>query len=170
MTEFIIIAAMAKNNVIGKGPDIPWLIKEDFKHFKKITMGQPCLMGDVTYESLPDGARPLPGRENLVLTFNNEYAPKGAMVFLSWDDAIEYCMQKEKVYICGGASIYKQGLKVATSLELTKIHKEYEGDVYFPDIDFNQWELIKEVHKEGKNIHTDETVEFSFLTYKKSAQ
>jgi len=93
-------------------------------------------MGDKTYESLPDNAKPLPGRENIILTFNKEYHPDGTKVFFSWEDAIEYLKDKEKVYICGGASIYKLGLKVADTLELTRIDKDYNGDTFFPEINF----------------------------------
>ena len=160
MTEIIVIAAIAKNNVIGKDGDIPWRIKEDFQHFKDLTMGHPCIMGDKTYDSLPDNSKPLPGRENIVLTFDKNYHPEGAKIFYSFEDALEYCKDKEKAFITGGASIYKLGLKVADTLELTRIHKDFEGDTYFPEINFDEWELIK---KEDKL--DEKHGEFSFLTY-----
>ena len=160
MTEIIVIAAIAKNNVIGRDGDIPWRIKEDFQHFKDLTMGHPCIMGDKTYDSLPDNSKPLPGRENIVLTFDKNYHPEGAKIFYSFGDALEYCKDKEKAFITGGASIYKLGLKVADTLELTRIHKDFEGDTYFPEINFDEWELIK---KEDKL--DEKHGEFSFLTY-----
>ena len=160
MAEIIVIVAVAQNGVIGKDGDIPWRIKEDFQHFKDLTMGHPCIMGDKTYESLPENAKPLPGRENIVLTFDKNYHPEGTTIFHSFEEAIEYCKDKEKVFITGGASIYKLGLKAADILELTRIHKDFEGDVFFPEINFDEWELIK---KEDK---TDEKHgAFSFLTY-----
>jgi dihydrofolate reductase len=164
MIEIIIIAALSENNVIGKSGDIPWRIKEDFKRFKEMTTGHPCIMGDKTYESLPENARPLPGRENIVLTFNKEYRPNGTTVFYSFDDAINYCKQRkyQKVFICGGASIYRIGLPVADTLELTRIHKNIEGDTFFPQIDFNAWDLEK------KEDRVDTTVgNYSFITYKR---
>ncbi len=167
MAEIIVIAALAENNVIGKDGDIPWRLKEDFQHFQDLTMGHPCVMGDKTFESLPDNAKPLPGRENIVLTFDKEYHPEGTKVFFSWEDAMEYLQDKEKAYICGGASIYKLGLKQADTLELTRIHKEIEGDTIFPEIDFDKWELVKQEDSEGENKNTGETLKFSFLTYKR---
>lgn len=167
MAEIIVIAAVAQNNAIGKDGDIPWRLSEDFQHFQNKTMGHPCVMGDKTYESLPDNAKPLPGRENIVLTFDKEYNPEGTKVFFSWEDAMEYLKDKKKVYICGGASIYKLGLKVADTLELTRIHKDIEGDTFFPEINFDEWELIKQEDGEGVNKRNDEVLKFSFLTYKR---
>jgi len=162
MIEIIIIAALAENNVIGNKGDIPWRIKEDFKRFKEITLGHPCIMGDKTYESLPQTARPLPGRENIVLTFDKNYHPKGATIFYSFDDAIKYCEEKKypKVFLCGGASIYRIGLPVADVLELTRIHKNIEGDTFFPQIDFNSWQLVN-----NKKMHDTAVGDYSFMTY-----
>ncbi len=167
MTEIIVIAAVAENNVIGKDGEIPWYIKEDFQHFKEQTNGHACVMGDKTYESLPENAKPLSNRENIVLTFDKEYNPEGTKVFFSWEDAMEYCKDKEKVYICGGASIYKLGLQVADTLKLTRVHKNFEGDVFFPEINFEEWELVEKEEKEGKDMNNNENVKFSFLTYKR---
>lgn len=163
-TQIIVIAAIAKNNVIGKDNDIPWRIKEDFKHFKDMTLGYPCIMGDKTYESLPDNAKPLKQRENIVLTFDKDYHPKGTTVFDDFNKAIQYCKdnQEKKVFIIGGRTIYSLGLKVADILELTHLDKEFEGDVYFPDIDYSIWELIK------KEDHVDNTYgKYSFCTYRR---
>lgn len=167
MPEIIIIAALAENNAIGKDGDIPWHIREDFRHFQALTMGSACLMGDVTYNSLPDNARPLPGRENIVLTFDETFRPEGATTFLSWDEAMDCLRDRDKIFLCGGASIYKLGLPHADLLELTRIHASFEGDTFFPDVDFDKWELVKQEDKEGKNIKTGEMMKFSFLTYKR---
>ena len=119
MTEIIVIVAVAQNGVIGKDNDIPWRIKEDFQHFKDATLGFPCIMGDKTYESLPEGARPLPGRENIVLTFDKNYKPEGTTIFHDFYEAIEYVRSKgiEKAFITGGATIYKLGMQVADKFE-----------------------------------------------------
>ena len=167
MAEIIVIAAVAQNNTIGKNGDIPWRLSEDFQHFQDKTMGHPCIMGDKTYESLPDNAKPLPGRENVVLTFDKDYNPPGTKIFFSWEDAMEYLKDKGKVYICGGASIYKLGLKVADTLELTRIHKDIDGDTFFPEINFDEWELIKQEDGEGVNKRDGEVLKFSFLTYRR---
>lgn len=169
MTEIIVIVAVAQNNVIGKDGDIPWRISEDFQHFKEQTIGHPCIMGDKTYESLPDNAKPLPGRENIVLTFDKNYHPKGTTIFHDFNEAIEYVNKKgvEKAFITGGATIYKLGLRVADIFELTRIHKDYDGDTLFPEVNFDDWELIKREDKESKESNTGEPVKFSFLTYKR---
>ncbi len=155
MKEIIIIAAVAENNVIGKGGKIPWHIKEDFQHFKELTMGYPCIMGDRTYESLP--IKPLPGRENIILTFNKNYHPKGTIIKYSFEDALEHCKNTKKIFIIGGASIYKQGLNFANRMELTRIHKSYEGDTHFPEFDENEWVIEKKENHDG----------FSFISYAK---
>ncbi|MFC1731390.1 dihydrofolate reductase [candidate division KSB1 bacterium] len=169
MAEIIIISCVAQNNVIGKDGDIPWRLKEDFQHFQNKTMGHPCVMGDITYDSLPDNAKPLPGRENIVLTFDKEYKREGTTIFHSWEDAMQYIKEKnyEKAFICGGASIYKLGLKTADTLELTRINKDIDGDTLFPEINFEEWELTKKEDSEGVNKLTGETLKFSFLTYKR---
>jgi dihydrofolate reductase len=166
MTEIIVIVAIAQNNAIGKDNKIPWHIKEDFERFKKKTMGFPCLMGDKTFESLPDNARPLPGRENIVLTLDKEYKPEGTTVFNDFNEAIRYVYDKkyEKAFIIGGATIYKLGMEIADILELTKIHKNYDADTFL-ELDLKGWELVNEEDKEGKDLNSDETVKFSFLTY-----
>ncbi len=160
MPEIIIIVAVAKNNVIGNKGQIPWYIKDDFKHFKQKTLGHPCIMGDVTYESLPK--KPLPGRENIVLTFKQDYHPEGATVFNSFEDALKNCENEEKVFIIGGASIYKQAMAMVDTIELTRIHKDFEGDTYFPEIKEEQWELIKQEDKVDEKVGS-----YSYLTYKK---
>ncbi len=153
MAEIIIIVAIAKNYTIGKDGKIPWHIREDFLHFKNKTMGWPCIMGDVTYESLP--IKPLPGRENVICTFNKDYHPEGTVVFHDFFKALEYVKEKEKAFIIGGASIYRLGMKVADTLEITHIKKEYDGDTFFPEIDPKVWEKVKE----------DDHGEYSFVTY-----
>ncbi len=169
MTEIIVIVAVAKDNTIGKDNDIPWRISEDFQHFKEKTTGHPCIMGDKTYESLPDNAKPLPGRENIILTFDKDYKPEGTTVFHDFYEALEYCKDKgkKKVFITGGATIYRLGMEVADTFEITKIDKEYNGDVFYPKVDWDEWKLEKTEEHEGIDKNTDEKVKFSFNTYKR---
>jgi len=169
MTEIIVIVAVAQNNAIGKDNDIPWHLKEDFEHFKEKTMGYPCIMGDKTYQSLPDNARPLPGRENIILTLNKDYHQEGTTVFHDFNEAIEYVKKKgvAKAFVIGGGTIYRLGMQVADIFELTKIYHDYDADVFFPEVNFNEWELINQEDHEGKDLKNNTMVKFSFLTYKR---
>ena len=155
MSEIIIIAAVSKNNIIGKDGKIPWYIKEDFQHFKELTSGYPVIMGRKTWESLP--VKPLKDRVNIVLTRKEDFKPKGAIVKHSLKDALDCCKKHDKIFIIGGQSVYKEGLKFADRLELTKIDKDYDGDTYFPEVNWNELELVKE-EKHG---------DYSFLSYVK---
>ncbi|MFA7663012.1 MAG: dihydrofolate reductase [Patescibacteria group bacterium] len=170
MSEIIIIAAVAQNNVIGKDNQIPWHIPADFLHFKNLTMGHPVLMGDRTFESLPGGA--LPGRANIVLTKDPSFSASGVIIKNSFESAFEYCQNElddpeinnSKIYIIGGATIYRLGLEFADKLELTRIFKDYNGEVKFPEINFDEWNL----EKETQEIFVDkngEKIEYSFQTW-----
>jgi dihydrofolate reductase len=170
MTQIIIIAAVADNGVIGAKNDIPWRISEDFKRFKRLTLGHPCIMGDATYESLP--SRPLPGRENIVLTLNRDYRPPGVTLFHDFDEAIAYVRGKgeEKAFITGGATIYRLALKVADILDLTRVHREFAGDVRFPEIDSNEWERFFEETHEGIDGKSQQPLRFTHETYRRRAE
>jgi dihydrofolate reductase len=136
--EIIIIAAMSENRVIGRNNSLPWAVREDLLRFRELTMGFPCLMGRKTWESLP--RRPLPGRLNIVISASMKEAPEGARVFPSLPGAIEFCAPYPRLFICGGASMYREALPYATKMELTVIHGRYEGDAFFPEIDPGVWE------------------------------
>ena len=164
LQEIIIIAAMAENRVIGRDNAMPWSIKGNLAHFKEMTMGWPCVMGRKTWESLPK--KPLPGRLNIIVSktmpgdsieqFNN---PPSLRVKIcgSIVNAIEYCADYEKIFICGGASIYKQALPLANKIDLTLIPGQYDGDTFFPEIDVS-WTKTDVVNFE----------EFSIITYNKA--
>jgi len=160
MSEIIIIAAMAENRVIGRNNEMPWSIKGNLAHFKETTMGWPCIMGRKTWESLPK--KPLPGRLNIVVS--RALTPKESsdpeedfLIFPSLTAAIEYCSGYERVFICGGESIYRQALTLAAKIDLTLIPGNYEGDTFFPEIDSSCWESIK----------TEDFDDFSIITYQK---
>lgn len=156
--SFSLIAAIAENNCIGKNNKIPWNVPEDFQYFKKMTLGKTCVMGQATFESILGYlGKPLPGRQTVVLTLKKDYtAPEGVRVFNSLDDVFTK-LKDEEVFICGGASIYRQTINRADILYITHIHQSPEGDTFFPEIDKNIW---KETSRED---HTG----FSFVTYKK---
>lgn len=144
MRNFKAIAAVAENGVIGRGLEIPWRIPEDFRHFKRTTMGGVLLMGRRTWESL--GAKPLPGRENAVLTSRPELV-KGARAFASLEEAASaYCGDPRTVWICGGAALYKAALPECSELILSRVKMSPQGDVYFPDFAdlFEKKEIILE--------------------------
>jgi dihydrofolate reductase len=167
MSEITIIAAVAQNGIIGYKSQIPWHISEDFQHFKNLTLGYPVIMGDVTYLSLP--IKPLPGRKNIVLSLDPEFkAHEGVTIFNDFEAAIESISDKEKAFIIGGATIYRLGLMVADSIELTKIHEDYFGDVYFPQmVEINKWKLVKEEQHEGMDRKNNKMVKFSYLRYER---
>ena len=152
--DIIIIAAVAENGVIGKDNAMPWSLKEDMARFRELTLGWPCVMGRKTWESLPK--RPLPGRPNIVISrsLSAESAP-GAMVCASLREAILHCAEYEKIFICGGASIYREALVFANKIELTRIHRQYEGDAFFPEIDPALWVTSGPADFDG----------FSFISY-----
>ncbi|MFC1575712.1 dihydrofolate reductase [Gemmatimonadota bacterium] len=169
MPEIVMIACAAKNHVIGNGPDIPWSIREEFKHFSDLTMGSPCIMGDVTYESLPPKSKPLPGRENIVLTLNPDYDPEGVTLFRDFDEAMEYArgLETARAFICGGASIYRLGMGIADTIELTRLDRDYEGDVTFPEVDPEAWSLEGTETASGVDRKSGETVSFEYQTWRR---
>jgi len=169
MPEIVMIACAAKNSVIGNGPDIPWSIREEFKHFTDLTMGSPCIMGDVTYESLPPKYRPLPGRENIVLTLDPDYAPEGVTLFRDFEEAMAYTnrLEAERAFICGGATIYRLSIGMADTLELTRLGREYEGDSTFPEVDPEVWELDGVEEAAGVDRNSGETLTFEYQTWRR---
>ncbi len=149
-----IIVAMDRNRVIGKGDALPWHISSDLKNFKKITMGKPIVMGRKTHESI---GRPLPGRDNIILTRDKNYQVEGCTVLHSMEEIFEHCKDVKEVMITGGSEIYKLSLEQATNLYLTEVHTEIEGDTYFPEFDRDEWE---EVSRE--DFEADEKNEFDY--------
>lgn len=157
-----IIVAMDKNRVIGRGDDLPWHISEDLKHFKKITMGKPIIMGRKTHESI---GRPLPGRENIILTRDVSYTAEGCTVLHSIEEVFEHCKNIEEVMITGGAEIYKLALGQASSLYLTEVHTEIEGDTYFPEFNRSEWE---EASREDYKADEKNEFDYSFVLLKRN--
>ncbi|MFT4652887.1 MAG: dihydrofolate reductase [Patiriisocius sp.] len=141
------IAAMAKNRVIGKDNKMPWHLSADLKHFKSVTLGKPVIMGRKTYESI---GKALPGRKNIVITANQAYSLSDAIVVHSCDSALRIAsLEAPEVMIIGGGAIYEAFLPKAEQLFLTFIDLEIEGDTQFPDYKkAGSWiELEREAHK-----------------------
>ena len=149
-----IIVAMDEQGVIGFNGDLPWHLSADLQHFKKITMGHPIMMGRKTHESI---GRPLPGRENIVITRNENYAAEGCTVLHSPDEAFDHCKNKQEVIIMGGAELYKQTLEQTARLYLTEIHARVEGDTFFPEFDRGEWK-----EKQRNDYPADEKNDYAF--------
>jgi len=160
MKDIIIIAAVAKNGVIGCNGRIPWHIGDDFRRFKELTMGHTVIMGLKTWESLPK--RPLEGRKNIVLSWD-PYTAEGAVVAGSLKEAFALAGDDDKLFVIGGASVYAEAMASATVLELTRLEKEAEGDVLFPAFDDKLWALVK---KEEKNDPGHGR--YAFCTYRRN--
>ena len=145
--KIALIVAASQNNVIGLDNQLPWHLPEDLKYFKAVTMGKPILMGRKTYDSI---GRPLPGRDNIVLTRDTNWTADGVEVVNDLDAAIaaseKACKAAgaDELMIIGGEQIYRKFLPLANKLYLTKVEAEVEGDAYFPAIDSNQWRQVAE--------------------------
>ena len=159
-----LIAAIARNGVIGIGNRLPWQLPADLKHFRELTTGHAVIMGRKTWESLPPKFRPLPGRRNIVVTRNSEYDAEGAAVSTSLPDAVA-AAEGDEAFVIGGAELYKTALPLADRLQLTEIDSIYEGDTWFPAIDPGQWqETARETHSDGAGLG------YAFVTYQRNQE
>lgn len=154
-----LIAALSRNACIGANGSLPWRIPEDMAHFKELTMGHVVIMGRKTWESIPETFRPLPGRQNVVVTRQQTYPlPEGVERASSVEDAL-LMHATDDVFVIGGAEVYRASMDQADRLEITHVNKTVEGDAFFPDIDEKTWiETTREDH-DG----------FSFVTYERRA-
>lgn len=150
-----IVAAHDPNLVIGKDGGLPWRYPEDLKHFKKTTLGHTIIMGRGVFEEL--NKIPLPGRTNIVLSTTKTY--DDVETFKSLDDALE-ASDEEEVFIIGGGVLYRDALDTADKMIITEIHKEYEGDTYFPEYRDDIGSVWKEIEREDND-------ELSFITYER---
>ena len=138
-----IIAAASENNVIGKKNQLPWHLPSDMKYFRDTTMGHCVIMGRKNYDSTPEKFRPLPGRTNIIVTRQNKFSAPGCMVVNSIEEALEEVKKKNETeaFIIGGGEIFRQSMHLADKIYLTKVHAEIEGDVYFPEINNEEWKV-----------------------------
>ena len=153
-----IIAAISENRVLGKDNKLIWHLPEDLKRFKHLTSGHSIIMGRKTFESLP---KVLPGRHNIVVTKNKEFSAMGVTVCHSLIEAINASGDDLQPFVIGGGQIYQEAIELADKIELTKIYKSFDGDVFFPEIDSKLWYLDKEEQHEHSNL------KYSYLTYLK---
>lgn len=162
MAIISLIAAMAKNRVIGANNQMPWHLPADLKHFKSITTGKPVIMGRKTFDSI---GRALPNRRNIVISHQTNLVCEGAEVMHSVDDALTACTTAPEIMIIGGANLYTQALEQADRLYLTFIDLEVEGDAHFPAWDESCWHVIDESTHEADNNNPHG---YRFLTFEKN--
>ncbi len=137
------IVAVAKNNIIGADNQIPWYLPADLAYFKRCTQGHPIIMGRNCFESI---GRPLPNRLNIVITRNPFFIASGVIIAHSVEEAIAIAQahEEDEIFIIGGGEIYRQTQDLWQRLYLTEVTIEVEGDVTFPEIDLEKWQLVKE--------------------------
>tara|TARA_B000000475_G_C15787736_1_gene362181 strand:+ start:163 stop:657 length:495 start_codon:yes stop_codon:yes gene_type:complete len=159
--ELTIIAAVSINNIIGNKNKLIWKLSNDLKRFKNLTTNHSVIMGRKTFESLPN---PLPDRNNIVITRDTNYSKPNIQVCSSIEDAINLTKTDTQPFIIGGGEIYTQTINIVDKIELTRVHEEFDGDAYFPEIPLDIFELINE---ENYNSDLENEFDYSYLTYKK---
>ena len=155
------IAAAAKNDALGKDNDLIWHISEDLKRFKRLTSGHAIIMGRKTFESMP---KALPNRTNIVLTNKKDYQSEGAIVVHTIEDALNLVKDDTQPFIIGGGEIYRLFMPYCDRIELTRVHHNFEADVFFPKIDLNQW---KEIARENIDATKEQPYHYSYITFEK---
>ena len=158
-----IIVAASENNVIGREGELPWRLSDDLQRFKVITMGKPIVMGRKTWESI---GRPLPGRQNIVITRQPGFEARGCQVVGSTDEAIAAAEGADEVMIIGGSEIYALFLPVAGRIYLTRVHTEIEGDAFFRDLG-EEWTLVSD---ELRTADDRNEFDVSFRTYERTGR
>ena len=161
MDNLSIIVAIGNGNAIGCRNELLCYLPNDLKRFKELTSGSTVIMGENTYFSLP--IRPLPNRRNIVLTFDREKQFPNCEIAYSIEQVLGMIQRDNKVFIMGGASVYRQFLPLASKLYLTFIHADFEeADAFFPAVDFSQWQQIEEIHCKADEKHK---YGYSYCTY-----
>ena len=159
MTHLSLIAAMDSNHLIGCDNGLPWHLPADLAFFKQTTLGKPIVMGRKTHESI---GRPLPGRQNIVVTHNRSFEAAGCDIVTGIDEAMELCASQPEVMLIGGASLYQQSIDRADILYITKINHVFQGDTWFPDYDQKAWELE---NQEDFDPDEHNAYSYSFVKY-----
>ena len=158
-----LIYARAANGVIGKDGTMPWHLPEDLAHFKQLTLGHPVVMGRKTWDSLPARFRPLPGRTNIVITRQPDWAENGVQRASSLHNALQFFAPTETVWVIGGAQIYAQALPLAERVEVTEIAQDFDGDAHAPVLGPEWVEAARTNHTSASGLP------FSFVSYVRSA-
>jgi dihydrofolate reductase len=158
--NLVLIAAISDNRVIGKDGELPWRVPEDMKRFRELTSGNSVVMGRKTYESIDEKFRPLPNRKNIVLSQSVDDL-EGAYIARTAEEALELSNNSD-TYVIGGEQVYDLFLPLADKLEITRIHRKYEGDVFFPEVNWGEWNLVG---GEKDLISKNKDIPYSFLSY-----
>ena len=156
-----LIVAASENNVIGNDNKLIWHLSKDLIRFKNLTKGHHVIMGRKTFESMP---KALPNRTNVVISRNKNYTAENIIVVDSIENALKVCKNDPQPFIIGGGEIYKLGLQYAKRIELTRVHHDFEGDTFFPEINKNLWKEVKNIKMFDIENHN---YNFSFVTYDK---
>lgn len=154
-----LIAAAARNNVIGKGNALPWDLPNDLQHFREVTAGHTIIMGRKTFESI---GRPLPKRRNIIITRQDDYKPEGVEVVSSTEAALATMSEDEEAFVIGGGEIFKQALPIADRIYLTRVEADVEGDAFFPELDMSEW---REVSRKEGVVDEKNALPHTFLVY-----
>lgn len=162
--EIGLIYARSRNGVIGKDNALPWRLREDMVHFKAVTLGCPVIMGRKTWDSLPPKFRPLPGRRNIVVTHDEAWRSDGVERAASLDQALALCGDAPRVWVIGGAQIYRQAAPLAHVAQVTIIDADFDGDAFAPELPAHWCETARESHI------ADNGLPFSFVSYRNTQQ
>ena len=146
MMELKLIYARSRNGVIGREGQLPWHLPADLAHFKQTTLGQAVVMGRKTWDSLPERFRPLPGRTNIVITRQKDWQAKGALVAHSLAQAMALCPEPGPLWVIGGAEVYAQALPLASTVVVTEIDMETQGDAHAPPLGAEWKETSRQFH------------------------
>lgn len=163
-----LIVAMSQNRTIGRNNQLPWYLPGDLKYFKQATMGKPIIMGRKTWDSI---GRPLPGRMNVVISRNPEWsAPAGTVGAASLNEALKKAEAHaeleggDEVMIIGGGQIYTEALSAVDRMYVTKVHADVDGDAFFPEVNWGEWE---EIGREDFSASDDNPYDYSFIVYQR---
>lgn len=160
--QISIIVAIAQNYAIGKDNDLLWHLSGDLKRFKELTTGHTIVMGKRTFESLP--VRPLPNRRSIVITDVADEQIAGCVMAYNIEDAINKFDAIDENFIIGGGSVYKQFMPYANKLYLTLVHKDFDADTFYPEINFEEWHAVEK----QENIYDDKSgLTYSYLIYQR---
>ena len=152
-----IVVALSSNGIIGKDGQLPWSLPADLQHFKAITMGKPIVMGRLTHEAI---GRPLPGRENIVLTRNRAYRSAGCTIIHHLHEIEARSALDRELMVIGGEQLYTDTLPLANRLYITEVHADLEGDTRFPEIDKEQW---REIERQDFKADEKNNIDYSFV-------
>ena len=162
--DLVLIAAVARNGVIGKGNALLWHLPEDLAHFRDTTLGHSVIMGRKTWDSLPPRFRPLPRRRNIVVTRQPAWQAEGAQAVPSLEAALDAAQPETRLFVIGGAALYAAALPLAQTLLLTEIHRDFEGDVLFPAYERSAFE---ETAREHHQAQPPNDFSFDFVTWRR---